>query len=193
MTSAEKRAEYRRTHSVSRTTEWRRNHREQYNKWSREWYAKHKESERKRSIEKLKRFRAKYQQYFADYAERNKEKLREKAVLWRATHKTEKAEMQRQWRAKNPEKNREYHNRRRALRVSVGGRFTSDEWKNLVLLYNSTCLSCFATDKKLFADHIVPLSKGGANDIGNIQPLCKSCNSKKYNKVIDYRWHEVHG
>ena len=47
---------------------------------------------------------------------------------------------------------------------------------------NSTCQLCGATIKdgvKLHVDHIVPISKGGTNDMDNLQTLCDKCNLGK--------------
>jgi hypothetical protein len=45
------------------------------------------------------------------------------------------------------------------------------------------CVNCFSNSKLEF-DHIIPVSKGGANTIKNIQLLCLNCNRKKGSKII---------
>lgn len=35
-------------------------------------------------------------------------------------------------------------------------------------------------------DHVIPLSKGGTHEWDNVQLLCRGCNIKKSNKIIDY-------
>lgn len=45
------------------------------------------------------------------------------------------------------------------------------------------CVNC-KSNKNLEFDHIIPISKGGANTINNIQLLCIECNRKKSNKII---------
>lgn len=40
------------------------------------------------------------------------------------------------------------------------------------------CQECGATEE-ITVDHIVPISAGGTDDDGNLQTLCRSCNSRK--------------
>lgn len=63
------------------------------------------------------------------------------------------------------------------------------EWKDLKEKYKHTCLKCFKREPniKLTEDHIIPISLNGHDGIDNIQPMCISCNSKKHNKIQDYR------
>ncbi|TVL99587.1 MAG: hypothetical protein CV087_17550 [Candidatus Brocadia sp. WS118] len=43
---------------------------------------------------------------------------------------------------------------------------------------DKVCKKCGITDD-LTIDHIRPLSKGGTNDISNLQILCRRCNASK--------------
>lgn len=77
--------------------------------------------------------------------------------------------------------------RNRMKRCSIGGHSYGD-WENLKAQYNFTCPCCNRKEPeiKLTEDHIIPISRGGSDNIENIQPLCKSCNSKKHDKHIKY-------
>ena len=94
---------------------------------------------------------------------------------------------------RHPETQRMTTRRRKAQRFALSEHFTEQEWDNLCVLYGRMCLACFATDMPLTPDHVIPLSRGGTDTTDNIQPLCGSCNSRKYAKTVDYRWHEIHG
>ena len=53
---------------------------------------------------------------------------------------------------------------------------------------NYTCQICRRNSKedgvKLEIDHIIPVSKGGSDDISNLQTLCFDCNRGKSNKIL---------
>ncbi len=77
--------------------------------------------------------------------------------------------------------------RRRALRLAADGDYTAAEFEEMCAKYGNVCLCCGA-DGPLEADHVIPLTWGGGNGIDNIQPLCRSCNSRKGNRhATDYR------
>jgi hypothetical protein len=59
-------------------------------------------------------------------------------------------------------------------------------WWDVLSRDNWTCCSCGRSTKKhgvvLHVDHIVPRSKGGTDDIENLQTLCQKCNIGKSNR-----------
>jgi len=55
-------------------------------------------------------------------------------------------------------------------------------WNEKLKACGGKCIQC-GTKEDITVDHIIPLSKGGSNHISNLQPLCRSCNSKKYNII----------
>jgi 5-methylcytosine-specific restriction endonuclease McrA len=88
---------------------------------------------------------------------------------------------------KNPDKVAHNAAKHYALKRNAEGSHSLQEWKDLKLKYWNRCAFC-RQNKPLSKDHIIPLTKGGANYISNIQPLCKNCNSKKSNKLnFDYK------
>ena len=131
--------------------------------------------------------------WYQQNAERAREAARqdraenpEKARIYRETHQEQQAAYAHRWKKENPDKNRVRANRYYARRQGAAGDYTLQEWEAPCARYGYRCLCC-GQQKPLSADHIVPVSKGGANTIDNIQPLCKPCNSRKGDKTIDYR------
>jgi len=109
---------------------------------------------------------------------------------WSGLHPVERAENRRSadrlYRINNREKvnasAREYRKTIRPytnLRKRLKGGAHIAELRNLIDSYLGRCVYCFEPLNPVTIDHIVPLIKGGTNDIENLVPACGRCNSSK--------------
>lgn len=48
-----------------------------------------------------------------------------------------------------------------------------------------TCRYCGSIGGKLEGDHLIPLSKGGTNDLENLVTACRRCNRQKKDKSVE--------
>lgn len=110
----------------------------------------------------------------------------ERTRQWVQQNKDHVRQWEAQYRSSSPAKVRgkNYRYRTRA-RESIGS-FTDEQWFALCERHGNRCLAC-GSQSPLCADHVIPLSKGGSSAIENIQPLCRSCNSRKGTRETDYR------
>jgi 5-methylcytosine-specific restriction endonuclease McrA len=127
-----------------------------------------------------------------EWSKQNREKIKIRQRRYRDENREAVRARQRRFYENNPDKTHEYNNRRRAIRRGNGGKYTIQQWEALCEFYGNVCLCCgiHANDTpegKLSPDHVVPLSRGGSNDISNIQPLCYKCNLQKHTASTDYR------
>lgn len=90
----------------------------------------------------------------------------------------------RQWSQSNPKRVLAKRYRRMALEI---GNYTSIQVARLQEHYSpeARCMSCGCSE--ITRDHVIPLSKGGVDELGNLQFLCGRCNREKGLKTIDYR------
>lgn len=129
------------------------------------------------------------------YRERNPERVRELERARRATPKgkaqvaktnsSERAKAARKaYYENNKDKFREYARKNMAARrvKKTGNGVFQISPKDLRRLLASPCAECGAPGEHM--DHIVPVSRGGAHSIGNLQMLCAYCNGSKKDKFI---------
>jgi len=76
-----------------------------------------------------------------------------------------------------------FHNRKAGR--SGNGTWSPTQFLTLCRKQNWRCACCLRR-RRLTADHVHPISKGGRNIIGNIQALCGPCNFSKSSKTGAY-------
>ena len=146
-------------------------------------------------VEVRRKYHEEHEQEIPEYKKRwaadNEEKVAASRLGYYEREREEVIARSKKWAEENPDKvkSAKANNRRkrRAARHASSGSFTAKEFKALCDAYDNRCLACGDTEPVLEADHVVPLTRGGSDDIGNIQPLCGACNRKKFVNIVDYR------
>ncbi len=95
-------------------------------------------------------------------------------------------------RLKDPEKSREKTRSRRSLRFNAKGSHTLEQKKQKLEYFGNKCVYCKKDliEVVMHWDHVIPLSRGGAEFISNLRPSCASCNCSKNDKLIS-EWQET--
>ena len=115
------------------------------------------------------------------YSEYRKTIPKEQHPRWKGIG-TDKQNYHRRYVASHPDVISHLKARRYAREKGAKGSHTLEEWQELKYKFNQKCAKC-EQEKPLTKDHIIPLSSGGSDNIENIQPLCRNCNSKKWKKL----------
>ncbi|HBJ73472.1 MAG TPA: hypothetical protein DDY88_07170 [Actinobacteria bacterium] len=121
------------------------------------------------------------------WREANREQFREAVRVSALKH----ADRVAAWRAANAERITElgreaswkYKARKRANGIFV----VTD--KDLRRLLQSPCIGC-GTTESIVPDHCIPISRGGRTSIGNLIPLCKTCNNRKRSRFL-FEWKQI--
>lgn len=134
--------------------------------------------------------------YASEWRARNRDKVAAALSKYRQTHREDRNAAARlayhvdpdkgrartkAWRALNPEGVRAHAMTRLVRKRNIGGRYTADDVRSLMMLQKGRCVNCKCDiRKKYHVDHVVPLSKGGENTARNLQLLCVKCNLSKH-------------
>ena len=122
----------------------------------------------------------------AAWAESNKDRIKANNAARYLRDKERITARNKKHRQDNPEASIARVQKRRTAKTKAGGSFTAKEWSDLCKKYGHRCLDCKGR-RKLTADHVIPVAKGGSSNIDNIQPLCMPCNAKKSTGTQDFR------
>ncbi len=118
---------------------------------------------------------------------------RETHSAYRASHSEAIRERQRRYYASDHgrERFRSARRRRRARKHNALGTHTPEDIQAQYERQKGRCYYCNVQVQwgQHHIEHVVPLSRGGADDMSNIVIACKPCNLKKHNK-LPHEWPE---
>lgn len=149
--------------------------------------------------------RLQFRQSSKRYRSLNREKIRSAYRLWVIDHRERKRAlgrisyerhrearlaMNRAYALVHPDETRAWakirDSRRRARKRQAVGTWTRVQFDGLCDVYDGRCAYC-RRPASLTPDHVIPLARGGSNELANIVPACVCNRSKSVRSESDFR------
>jgi 5-methylcytosine-specific restriction endonuclease McrA len=180
-----------------------------YLSYQKKWRSANSDHCKKLNSENAKRRRAlnpeKHKEYARNYMAQNRELYRNANRKWYYANHDKVLALAHDYiqaNKNNPEyqERRRYQNKRtkhlrRALKYQSNGQHTAKQIRDLYTRVNGCCAYCGCfVGTAYHVDHVIPLIKGGSNDISNLAIACPRCNLSKGSKLLSewtHRWYEL--
>jgi 5-methylcytosine-specific restriction endonuclease McrA len=159
---------------------YRKEHREVLSSYSRRYRQEHREDCKAYLVRYRQENREAWNAYSRRYHQEHQEQCREKSRKYSKTPKGRLIDNVKS-------------SKRRAAKLASKGSYTTEQIQEKMIRQGHKCYYCQIRLKKekgryiFHHDHIVPLSRGGSNNIDNIAIACPTCNLKKSDKLL-HEW-----
>ena len=165
--------------------QYRIENKERRNKKSKQWREDNPEKRKEYGEQWLKD----NPEYSKQYYQKNKERMDKQHKQWKKDNPKNIKKTQKKYfkTDKGKATSQRGHYNRRAKELKCINTLTAQEWINILKEYKFKCAYCgkeFNLFDKPEKEHVIPISKGGNNVKENVVPSCRSCNSKKCDKIL---------
>jgi hypothetical protein len=190
---------------------YRLSHKEEIKKWNRDYRLENIETYKEKDREYRETHKKEISERGKAYRALNREELIEYGREYRRTHEKEMRDWHAQYYIDNKEDIKLYKkqyastpagkqadilhsHRRRFAEANLKNTLTLKQWDKILEMQEYCCMGCkkqFCEEMPPTRDHIIPLTAPRKRlnlwcpglTFGNTQALCKSCNSKKHNRM----------
>ena len=172
-----------RNEMLKQNVAWRASHRDEVQEYNAAYHAVHRNEARGWHAAWRASHRNEVLKREAAYRESHRDEIK----AYFAAHKSDKRRSDAAWCEANPERHamqiaRGAH-KRRAREEVLPATLTLKQWRATLQAFDNRCAYC-GSNGPFHQDHVIPVSKGGGLEAGNIVPACQVCNLSKHNHGV---------